>query len=283
MWPARESAVEVHTIPSSAGPLRLVASGPPSGQPVLLLHGWGASVYSYRHTMRALGEAGYRAIAIDLPGHGASDKPTTAEPYREPALLALVDSVLDRLGIRACHVVGQSMGGRLALDFALAYAARVRSVYVINPIGTGPVTGLRAGQILSRSPLSPLRWPMPVPRFAVRAILWLVYGSAGRYTERDIDEYWAPSGDRRYAAALARLLLEYPWTPKAAGAWRQISVPVHLVLGASDRLVRARPDIVSAVLPPSATVEVVPRAGHIVQEETPGVVNRSLLAFLAKA
>ena len=283
MWPARESAVEARTITSAAGPLRVVASGPASGAPVLMLHGWGASVYSYRHTIRALAEAGYRAIAFDLPGHGLSDKPTTAEPYREPELLALVDSVLKQLGISACHVVGQSMGGRLALDFALAYPARVRSVYVINPIGTGPVTGLRVGQMLSRSPLSPIRWPMPIPRIAIRAILWFVYGSAGRYTERDIDEYWAPSGDRRYGAALARLLLEYPWTPKAAGAWRQITVPVHLVLGASDRLVRARPSVVSAVLPPGASVEVVPRAGHIVQEETPGVVNRSLLAFLGKS
>ena len=249
----------------------------------MLLHGWGASVYSYRHTIRALAEAGYRALAVDLPGHGGSDKPTAAEPYREPALLALVDVVLEQLGIDACHVIGQSMGGRLALDFALTYPKRVRSVYIINPIGTGPVTGLRVGQILSRSPLSPLRWPLPIPRFAIRAILWFVYGSAGRYTERDIDEYWAPSADPRYGAALARLLLEYPWTPSAAGAWRNITVPVHLVLGASDRLVRARTDIVNAVLPSDAAVEVVPHAGHIVQEETPGVVNRSLLAFLAKS
>lgn len=283
MWPANESGVEVRSITSAAGPLRLVASGPASGTPVLLLHGWGASVYSYRHTIRALAEAGYRAISLDLPGHGCSDKPIDAEPYREPALLALIDAVLERLGIHTCHVIGQSMGGRLALDFALTYPARVKSVYVINPIGTGPVTGLRMGQILSRSPLSPLRWPLPIPRIAIRAILWFVYGSAGRYTERDIDEYWAPSADPRYGGALARLLLEYPWTPSAAGAWRNITVPVHLVLGASDRLVRARPHIVSAVLPASATVEVVPRAGHIVQEETPGVVNRSLLAFLAKA
>lgn len=282
MWPANESAIEVRFIDSAVGPLRLIASGPESGPPVMMLHGWGASVYSFRHTIRAVAEAGYRAYAVDLPGHGRSDKPVLADAYREPALLDLVGAVLDRLHIETCDVIGQSMGGRLALDFALTHPERVRSVYIINPIGTGPVTGLRLGQLVSRSPLSPIRWAVPVPRFAIRAILWFVYGSAGRYTERDIDEYWAPSGDRRYAAALARLLLEYPWTPWAAGALKDIRAPVHLVLGASDRLVRARRDIVEAVLPPGAVIEVVPRAGHIVQEETPSVVNRSLLAFLRR-
>src|SRR5437016_13887243 len=58
--------------------IRVVEAGPEQGRPVLLVHGWGGSIYTFRKTISALAASGWRAIAVDLKGHGFSDKPTGA-------------------------------------------------------------------------------------------------------------------------------------------------------------------------------------------------------------
>src|SRR5688500_20372279 len=66
--------------------LRVVERGEPTSPPVLLVHGWGCSAFIFRDNMPALADAGFRAIAVDLKGHGLSDKPVAADEYTVDAL-----------------------------------------------------------------------------------------------------------------------------------------------------------------------------------------------------
>ncbi|MDE3129232.1 MAG: alpha/beta fold hydrolase, partial [Gemmatimonadota bacterium] len=119
--------------------LRLLSAGPETGRPVLLLHGWGASAYSYRWQIPALAAAGHRVIAAELPGHGLSDKPEALDAYTRPAMTAALAELLDVLDLRDALVAGVSMGGGIALGLAVTHHPRVGRVALVNPVGLAPV------------------------------------------------------------------------------------------------------------------------------------------------
>src|SRR6476661_2133038 len=84
------------------------------GEPVVLLHGFGASTYSWRKVIPAL-SASHRAVAIDLNGFGYTERPKDLAAYTREGQAALVLGVLDALGIDRAHFVGHSYGGGLSL------------------------------------------------------------------------------------------------------------------------------------------------------------------------
>jgi pimeloyl-ACP methyl ester carboxylesterase len=100
------------------------------GSPILLLHGLGATKAEFLPTAAALASEQHRVIAMDFPGFGDSDKPFPA-PYDPPFFAEWAESVLDELGIERAHVLGHSMGGRVAL--ALADDPRVVEVVGLAP------------------------------------------------------------------------------------------------------------------------------------------------------
>ncbi|HHS98150.1 MAG TPA: alpha/beta hydrolase, partial [Chloroflexi bacterium] len=111
--------------------LRVTEAG--SGEPVLLIHGFADSAYTWHRNLDALIEAGFRALAYDQPGCGGSDLP---EGFRfgvdDLARVAL--GLLDALGIDRAHVVGSSMGGGVALYLAVHHPDRVRRVVGVAPV-----------------------------------------------------------------------------------------------------------------------------------------------------
>ena len=84
------------------------------GPAVILLHGWPDSRDVWRHQIPALAAAGYRVIAPDLRGFGASDKPEGVEAYNILSLIGDVQGVLDHLGVERAHVVGHDWGAALS-------------------------------------------------------------------------------------------------------------------------------------------------------------------------
>lgn len=102
------------------------------GPDVLLIHGLGAAKSSFFDTAALLAESGYRVHALDLPGFGGSSKPATA-PYRATWFAEKVCGVMDALEIESAHLVGNSMGGRVALEIGLRRPERVRSIAALCP------------------------------------------------------------------------------------------------------------------------------------------------------
>ena len=121
-----------------------------SGEPVLLIHGFASNIgtnWIDTGWIKTLTDAGYRAIAYDNRGHGRSAKLYNLEDYGAPIMAEDARRLLDHLGIERVHVMGYSMGARIAAFLALAHPGRVGSLVFgglgINMVrgvaGTGPV------------------------------------------------------------------------------------------------------------------------------------------------
>jgi pimeloyl-ACP methyl ester carboxylesterase len=110
--------------------IRLFAVEEGEGPLVVLVHGWPEFWWSWRHTLPALAEAGYRAVAIDLPGYGHSDKPDVT--YDERWVNACIEGLIPALGHERCAIAGHDWGGLLVWPFARRYPERLAAVIGVN-------------------------------------------------------------------------------------------------------------------------------------------------------
>lgn len=118
--------------------------GDPAGEPVLLIHGFASSAsvnWVYPGWLRTLGDAGYRVIAIDNRGHGASDKPHDPEVYHPSSMAGDAAALLNHLGLPDAHVMGYSMGARISAFLAVEHPDRVRTL-VFGGLGIGMCDGV---------------------------------------------------------------------------------------------------------------------------------------------
>lgn len=289
MFPAGVAGIRTRrtTLPSGVR-LRVAESGDPAAPPVLLLHGWGASLYMWRGWFAPLAAAGYRAIAVDLVGHGLSDKPAESGTYRLDRQVVMLRELLDVERLDRVDVVAQSMAGTIAIELALAREPRLARIALVNPALFGRVRLQRLARAVSPSPVDRVLHRL-VGRWIVARAHRLVYGDPSLISERDEDEYWAPSQFPSYAHAMRRLLHEFTWTrapvDRMASRLRGLSMPVLVVLGTLDRLVREARPYVSALA--KAGVPLVVReiegGGHAVNEERPEEVVSLVLDFLRTA
>jgi len=256
-----------------AHPLREIETG--HGPAVVLIHGLGASLYSWRYSMLPLAEAGFRVIAFDNLGFGFSDKP--AHGYSNDAYVKLLFGLMDSLGVTDAVLVGHSMGGAIAAEAALTHADRVSGLVLVDAAGFG----VRWPFMLRAA-----RWPLVgafVDRFRGRAAtartLRMIYGDPSRVTPQDIDQYYAPFCEPGAARALRGVLREYRFDA-LRDRMASITSPTLVMWGSADRLIPAAiGQAVVADLQQGAFV-LFPGAGHALPEETPAAFNRTLLAFL---
>lgn len=118
--------------------------GPGRGQPILLIHGFASNHMTNWVSpgwMRVLAEAGYRSIAFDHRGHGASDKSYDPGDYTPTKMAADAAALLDHLGIGEAHVMGYSMGARVSAFLALEHPDRVATL-IFGGLGIGMVDGV---------------------------------------------------------------------------------------------------------------------------------------------
>ena len=106
-------------------------AGPDDGEVVILLHGFPQTSYEWRHQLRALGEAGFRAVAPDQRGYSPGARPERVEDYALPLLVGDVIGLADAIGAERFHVVGHDWGAAVA--WGVAIAARDR-VITANPV-----------------------------------------------------------------------------------------------------------------------------------------------------
>lgn len=114
------------------------------GEPVLLIHGFGSSHSVNWVTpgwVKTLTEAGYRTVAFDNRGHGASSKSYEPEDYRAQKMASDAAALLDHLGIPRAHVMGYSMGARIAAFMALDHPEKAATL-ILGGLGEGMVKGV---------------------------------------------------------------------------------------------------------------------------------------------
>lgn len=112
--------------------LHYVAEGPSDGEPVLLLHGFPEYSYTWRNQMKALAEAGYRAIAPDLRGYNLSDKPKGVEAYAMQHLVSDVEAFFKAFGWSQANLIAHDWGAAIAWVFASYYQPLLKKFVVID-------------------------------------------------------------------------------------------------------------------------------------------------------
>lgn len=259
----------------SVGGQRVHVEQAGEGPPVVLLHGFGGSTYSWRRVVPGLA-AEYRVVAVDLNGFGWTERPMDQRAYDAAGQLALVLGVLDALGLERPAVVGHSWGGGLGLRLASAHPQRVSSLVVV----AGSVPSGEA----QRRPGKLQRW---LSRAGLRTVL-LRRGMIRRGLHRSVRDPEVVTEDL-VTAYLSRLRVEgadraLAGLDRAAGgpvvALEYLDLPVLLVWGSDDQVVPPRVGERLEHAIPGARRVVLDRCGHLPMEEDPEAFLSAVLLFL---
>jgi pimeloyl-ACP methyl ester carboxylesterase len=269
-------------VDTASGRLSIMTAG--AGDPVILIHGLGATKGSFLPTVAALAGS-FRVVSLDLPGFGDSVKPVGAA-YHPPFFARAVVHLMDALEMPSAHLVGNSMGGRVALELGLRHAARVRRLALLAP-------SLAWRRERPWAPLVRLLRPelglvQLAPRWLVEAIVHRVIPVAGsNWVQAGVDEflraYLTPRGRAAFYAAARQIYLEEPGGSK--GFWTRLATlapPALFVWGRLDTLVPigfARH--VRDALPSARHLEL--DCGHVPQLERPAETHGAIAAFFARA
>ncbi|MEL7310995.1 MAG: alpha/beta fold hydrolase, partial [Pseudomonadota bacterium] len=103
-----------------------------SGDPVIFCHGFPELAFSWRYQLPAIAKAGFRAIAVDMRGYGASDRPDGVASYRQHELIGDLDGLLAALGYDDAYWVGHDWGALLLWQYALLRPERVKGLINLN-------------------------------------------------------------------------------------------------------------------------------------------------------
>lgn len=266
-----QPTLEAHYVRAGTVRLRYARAG--HGRPVVLLHGYGESLVTWRPLFDAL-SADADVIALDLPGAGLSDKVGgSSTPY---GLASVILQALDALDAGdSVVIVGHSLGGAVAAAAANG-SSRVGALVLIAPALSRPaVLGPRDGAFLGA-----LRRRLAVGYEVARGTFGTVH-DPWWLREDDGAAAYEPYGDSAYVGALEAVLHDFDFDFLAAPAATPITVPTLVIWGAADPLVtrgRTVPVVQRGI--PGAAFTLVARSWHRPHVERPGQVLRLIRSFL---
>jgi 2-succinyl-6-hydroxy-2,4-cyclohexadiene-1-carboxylate synthase len=245
---------------------RIVSGGDPSLRPVVVLHGFTGSTESMRGVVAEICSA-RTTVSIDLLGHGCSDSPEDTALYSMESCVDQVERVIDALALDRPHLLGYSMGSRVALTFCTRYPERSASALVVGAHAGLVDPRARRERIEKDESLAQQilesgieafvdRW-MALPLFASQARLGEVALAAAR--EQRLQN--RPEG-------LARVLRGMGTGAMSPLVLSEIKVPLCFVAGLEDEKFTALARGYASRLE-SAQCEIVPGAGHAVHLEAP--------------
>jgi len=241
------------------------------GEPVLMIMGLGWSSNMWHRTRPALSDR-YRTIAFDNRGAGRSDTPPG--PYTMVQMSGDAAAVLDAAEVETAPVVGASMGGMIAQEFALQYPKRVRSLVLVCTSPGGPHAVQAEPEVIQM-----LFRREGNPKERAEAVVPYIYDRATPRERIDEDlrvlSEWYPNQEG-YMAQLQGILA---W--EAYSRLPQIIAPTLVIHGVNDRLVPPGNAEVIAGRIPHAQLVKVNNAGHILMTDQSALVHQTILGFLA--
>lgn len=261
-------------------------AGEKGAPPVVLLHGGGfdARVVSWRYIIPSLSDS-FRVYALDWPGYGESDPPErtpTTEYYVE-----VLDRFLTAAGIDRPALLGVSLGGGVAIGYALTHPERVRRLVAIDSYGLGgEVPGGVFAALFARSEaLSGLVWDLlqrsrTLAAFSVRAAV-----HPPNLTDELIDDALAQL-ERPHATAAWRAfqraeISNHGLKTNYVGQLSRLSVPTLFVHGERDAFVPVEWAHRAATIAPTSDIRIIPDCGHWTPRERPDAFVATVEPFLS--
>jgi pimeloyl-ACP methyl ester carboxylesterase len=258
-----------------------------AGPDVLLLHGLGGAKSSFFDTAAALSQH-YRVHALDLPGFGASSKPTTA-PYTARYFADTVCATMDALGIGRAHVAGNSMGGRVAIELGLRQPDRVGGLALLCPAVAFVKRTYHPIVRVLRPELGLL--PHSIARDKVAQHLWSLFCEPDALdpavADVVVDEfqriYSSPGGRIAFLASARNIYLESPFGRDGFyGRLSQLEPPALFVWGSHDTVIPPAFGRHVARWLPSAEQIVLDGCGHVPQVERSAQCTGLIERFFAR-
>lgn len=239
---------------------------------VFFLHGIGGGKRAFARQMAPFAEGGYRAVAWDQPGYGDS---ATVAPYDWATVSASLAALVDRIGARTNVIVGHSMGGMAAQEFAARHPGKLHGLVLS---GTSPAFGKADGawqQAFVDARLKPLAEGRTMRDLAGMLVPAMLGDDADPAGAREAIECMASVPPATYAAALAMLV-----TFDRREALAAIRVPTLVLAGERDG--NAPPAVMEkmAAKIPGSRYVMVPGMGHLANMERPATFNEIVLGFI---
>lgn len=263
---------------ANLGPVRIHYQEKGTGVPLLLIHGFTSSAFSWKDVFEPLSHS-FRVIAVDLKGHGFSGKPDG--DYTRRAQAALIVQLLDYLKIDKAWLVGNSMGAEVALNVAVLNGHRVAGLILIDSAGIN-VEGTQSvaptymripvlGRLLVALALTSDR--------LVRGGLEKSFFDDSKITEDRVAAYHRPLKTRggQLAAVRSRMQAgEFPIEQQVD----KVTVPTLIIWGAEDNLIPLAAGRKLNALIPASKLVIIENCGHTPQEEQPERVLEEIQKFV---
>lgn len=242
------------------------------GEPMVLLHGFGANKDNFTRVARDLTDH-YRVIAPDHIGFGESSKPADAA-YDSGAQAARLHSFMNQLQLGPVHLGGSSMGGHIAMAYAAEHPDRVKSLWLLNPGGVWSAPPGEMRRQLKETGKHPLLAPTEAD---FRRVFDFVMSQPPFVPDPMLD---VMAQERIANHALEKKIYPQlesdPIEPRA----RTIQVPTLIVWGEEDRALNPKAGPLLADIMPNARLIMMPEIGHLPMLEAPGQVVQDYREFL---
>ena len=254
--------------------------GPRDAPVIVLLHGSNADLHTWTPWVEALA-ADTRVIRFDQIGHGLTG-PAPDSDYSTAAFVRTVNDVVNKLGVERFVLAGNSMGGGIALDYALTHPERLDGLVLIDS-GGAPSLGKPAGNLgfaLAANPLLGELFVRVTPRAVIERSLRQSVVNQAVATPAAVDRYWELlryPGNR--AATFARF--GQPRAPVSRGRLSALQVPTLILWGERDGLIPVEAGRWFHAAIPGSRLIVYPGIGHLPMEEAAAASSRDLRAWLA--
>jgi pimeloyl-ACP methyl ester carboxylesterase len=265
-----------------AGDTRMYYQKAGSGDmPIVLVHGFGASSFSWRNNLTPIAEAGFTAYAPDMRGFGLSDK-SWDESMSQDAQVDRLKAFMDAQGIDRAVLAGNSMGGGIVTNFALRYPDRVRGLVLVDPAIYGGANSGIASALIGLPGIQ--RWGQHVVR--------LMLGDSSRNASMLKSAWFDPSKLTSEVLSGYRRALQTPdWdisllalmrdgmSNNLSARLKDLKVPTLIVWGEHDTWIsptnapKLNQDIAGSKL------AIIQDAGHVPHEEQPAEFNQLLIEF----
>jgi pimeloyl-ACP methyl ester carboxylesterase len=264
-------------------PVRLYVEEHGKGAPVLLIHGFGASTYTWRHVAPELAKT-HRVIAVDLKGFGQSDKPFDSRysVFDQAELLAQL--IVDK-DLRNLTLVGHSFGGGIALLLALEanerLEGRITKLVLLDSIAY-PQNIPVFFRLLDVPLVSHLGVSMIPPSVQTRVALRIAYFDDSKIDQDEVDAYAAPlrTAAGKHAIIYSARQIVPDGLAEISERYKTIELPTLILWCDHDRIVPLEVGLKLRRTLPNSTLRLVEDCGHMPQEEQPESTLKLLQGFL---
>jgi pimeloyl-ACP methyl ester carboxylesterase len=255
-----------------------------TGDPLLCLHGFGASLYSWRNFVGPLSRQ-YQLILLDLKGCGKSPKPNDSD-YSTHDHAGLIYGFIQEHNLQNLTLIGNSFGGALSLLVAIMLTekdpGRLRSLILID---AGAYKEYIPGylKILSVPVINALAIYLTPARYAAKNVLRSSYYDPNKITEEQISSYAAPiaaPGGKHALLETGKQIIP-PNFDELVAKYKNITVPTLIIWGKQDKIISPKVGELLDQAIPNSTLKWIDQCGHVPQEEKPEATVPLVLDFLA--